>query len=49
MPARFFASLRCYRIAWPPQDIVAGVMLAATAIPGQPATARLAGHGHRYR
>src|SRR5271165_7419528 len=43
MPSWFFASLRGYRIAWLPQDIVAGVMLAAIAIPGQLATARLAG------
>jgi sulfate permease, SulP family len=43
MPAWFFASLRGYRIGWLPRDIVAGVMLAAIAIPGQLATARLAG------
>src|SRR5271169_5851657 len=43
MPPWFFASLRGYRIGWLPRDIVAGVMLAAIAIPGQPATARLAG------
>jgi sulfate permease, SulP family len=43
MPGRFFASLRGYRIGWLPRDIVAGVMLAAIAIPGQLATARLAG------
>ena len=41
--AWFFASLRGYRIGWLPRDIVAGVMLAAIAIPGQLATARLAG------
>src|SRR5258708_23975045 len=38
-----FASLRGYRIGWLPGDLVAGVMLAAIAIPGQLATARLAG------
>jgi hypothetical protein len=43
MPAWFFASLRGYRIGWLPRDLVAGVMLAAIAIPGQLATARLAG------
>src|SRR5271156_2534893 len=43
MPDWFFASLRGYRIGWLPRDIVAGVMLAAIAIPGQLATARLAG------
>ena len=43
MQAWFFASLRGYRIGWLPRDIVAGVMLAAIAIPGQLATARLAG------
>jgi sulfate permease, SulP family len=43
MPAWFFASLHDYRIAWLPQDLVAGLMLAAIAIPGQLATARLAG------
>ena len=43
MPAWFFASLRGYRIGWLPRDIVAGIMLAAIAIPGQLATARLAG------
>src|SRR5271169_2164007 len=43
MPDWFFASLRGYRIGWLPQDIVAGVMLAAIAIAGQLATARLAG------
>jgi sulfate permease, SulP family len=42
MPAWFFASLRGYRIGRLPRDIVAGVMLAAIAIPGQLATARLA-------
>ena len=43
MPAWLFASLRGYRIAWLPRDLVAGLMLAAIAIPGQLATARLAG------
>jgi sulfate permease, SulP family len=43
VPAWFFASLRGYRIGWLSRDIVAGVMLAAIAIPGQLATARLAG------
>src|SRR5262245_8183908 len=38
-----FASLRGYRIGWLPRDFVAGLMLAAIAIPGQLATARLAG------
>jgi MFS superfamily sulfate permease-like transporter len=43
MPAGLFASLRGYRIGWLPRDLVAGLMLAAIAIPGQLATARLAG------
>jgi SulP family sulfate permease len=43
MPPWLFASLRGYRIAWLPRDCVAGLMLAAVAIPGQLATARLAG------
>jgi sulfate permease, SulP family len=43
MPPWFFASLHGYRIGRLPRDIVAGVMLAAIAIPGQLATARLAG------
>src|SRR5262245_27651407 len=38
-----FASLRGYRIGWLPRDFVAGLMLAAIAIPGQLATAKLAG------
>src|SRR6267154_913902 len=38
-----FASLRSYRSGWLPRDFVAGIMLAAIAIPGQLATARLAG------
>jgi sulfate permease, SulP family len=42
MPASFFASLRGSRIGRRPRDIVAGVMLAAIAIPGQLATARMA-------
>jgi MFS superfamily sulfate permease-like transporter len=43
MPAWFFASLQGYRIASLPRDLIAGLMLAAIAIPGQLATARLAG------
>jgi sulfate permease, SulP family len=43
MPGWFFASLRGYRIGWLPRDLIAGLMLAAIAIPGQLATARLAG------
>jgi MFS superfamily sulfate permease-like transporter len=43
MPASFFASMHGYRIAGLPRDLVAGLMLAAIAIPGQLATARLAG------
>ena len=43
MPVWLFASLRGYRISWLPGDLVAGLMLAAIAIPGQLATARLAG------
>jgi sulfate permease, SulP family len=39
----FFASLRGYRLEWLPRDLVAGLMLAAIALPGQLATARLAG------
>src|SRR5262249_57821900 len=38
-----FASLRGYRTGWLPRDFIAGMMLAAIAIPGQLATARLAG------
>jgi SulP family sulfate permease len=38
-----FASLQGFRISWLPRDMVAGVMLAAIAIPVQLATARLAG------
>src|SRR6201994_3722312 len=43
MPRWFFASLRGYRFDRLPNDLLAGVMLAAIAIPGQLATARLAG------
>src|SRR5271157_246518 len=43
MPGWLFSSLRGYRIGWLPRDVVAGVMLAAISIPGQLATARLAG------
>jgi sulfate permease, SulP family len=43
MPPWLFASLQGYRITWLPRDLVAGLMLAAIAIPGQLATARLAG------
>ena len=43
MPSWFFASLRGYRIEWLSRDFIAGLMLAAIAIPGQLATARLAG------
>lgn len=38
-----FISLTGYRLAWLPRDVTAGIMLAAIAIPGQLATARLAG------
>lgn len=43
MPSWFFSSLRGYRIECLPRDLVAGLMLAAIAVPGQLATARLAG------
>ncbi len=43
MRTGFFTSLRGYRIGGLPGDLVAGLMLAAIAIPGQLATARLAG------
>jgi sulfate permease, SulP family len=43
MPAWLFASLRGYRIEWLAGDLIAGMMLSAIAIPGQLATARLAG------
>lgn len=43
MPSWLFASLKGYRIGWLPRDLLAGLMLAAIAIPGQLATARLAG------
>jgi MFS superfamily sulfate permease-like transporter len=39
MPPWLFASLHGYRIGWLPRDFVAGLMLAAIAIPGQLATA----------
>src|SRR5215472_9056979 len=35
MPSWFFTSLRGYRIAWLPRDLVAGLMLLAIALPGQ--------------
>src|SRR5215472_10004319 len=43
MPSWFFTSLHGYQIAWLPRDFVAGLMLLAIALPGQLATARLAG------
>jgi sulfate permease, SulP family len=43
MSAWLFASFQGYRFQWLPRDLVAGLMLAAIAIPGQLATARLAG------
>ena len=43
MSSWLFASLRGYRVGCLPRDFVAGFMLAAIAIPGQLATARLAG------
>src|SRR6516162_1247028 len=43
MPPWLLASLHGYRIGWLPRDLIAGLMLAAIAIPGQLATARLAG------
>src|SRR5262249_60306914 len=43
MATWFFASLRGYQTAWLPRDLIAGLMLAAISIPGQLATARLAG------
>ena len=42
MPTWLFTSLRGYRLGWLPGDLIAGLMLAAIAIPGQLATARLA-------
>jgi sulfate permease, SulP family len=42
-PGWIFTSLRGYRMGWLPGDLVAGLMLAAIAVPGQLATARLAG------
>jgi sulfate permease, SulP family len=41
--AHLFHSLRSYRLAFLPRDIAAGIMLLAIALPGQLATARLAG------
>ena len=41
--ARLFRSLRGYRAGFLPRDVVAGMMLLAIALPGQLATARLAG------
>jgi MFS superfamily sulfate permease-like transporter len=38
-----FASLRGFQSAWLPDDALAGMLLAATALPQQLATARLAG------
>src|SRR5580692_9952904 len=38
-----FASLRGFQPAWLPDDALAGLLLAATALPQQLATARLAG------
>jgi sulfate permease, SulP family len=43
IPGWLFGSLHGYRLGWLPRDLVAGLMLAAIAIPGQLATARLAG------
>ena len=44
MTARWlFSSLHGYRLAWLPSDAVAGLMLVAIVLPGQLATARLAG------
>ncbi len=43
MPHWLFSSLRGYRMKWLTSDLIAGLMLAAIAIPGQLATARLAG------
>jgi MFS superfamily sulfate permease-like transporter len=40
---RLFGSLRAYRLTWFPGDLIAGLMLAAIAVPEQLATARLAG------
>ena len=42
-PGWLFASLRGYRPAWLARDAMAGLMLVAIALPGQLATARLAG------
>ena len=38
-----FRSLAAYRLSFLPQDLIAGLTLAAIAIPEQMATARLAG------
>jgi sulfate permease, SulP family len=43
MPGWLFVSLRGYRVSFLARDLVAGLMLAAIALPGQLATARLAG------
>jgi sulfate permease, SulP family len=43
MPGWLLRSLRGYQAAFLPGDLIAGVMLAAIAVPGQLATARLAG------
>ncbi len=42
-PAWLFASLRSYEPAWLARDAMAGLMLMAIALPGQLATAHLAG------
>ena len=42
-PRWLFASLRGFRADWLPRDLVAGLLLAAIAVPEQLATARLAG------
>lgn len=43
MTAWLFASLRGYRRSWLPADAMAGLMLVAIVLPGQIATAHLAG------
>src|SRR5258708_24790278 len=40
---RVFASLRGYQLSWLARDAMAGLMLVAIALPGQLATAPLAG------
>ena len=40
---RVFASFQGYRRGWLARDVLAGLMLAALALPSQLATARLAG------